>query len=452
VSIYALELFASLYGIISDWNEMSDGERAKVIIEVITVSVNAAAFAKGAWKQFRGRKGSYSPEDFIDTAELDQGFYKSIAEEGEGLESLCEAINPDASFHEVIGEHLTPEGAATSPGESENWGELPDRPPAGLPAEGEEIASKWKIGGNTIKIFNVCMGILLVAAATYRSVSMKDISKANKVLTVSFSLVAQWDKLSDRDKILNVISTLIQVLQVTLDIVELGETMGVFAITGAFATAIPVLGAILVILGIVMMIVNFFLSLFGGSLPDPVADFIDDVGKKLLDQFEESPPPKLEYTISTDSVTVGKTTSIFIQGQNKSGQELTVSNVHITLTSGGEDDCLFNSDSFELVNDDDSAKDSSKHVYVTPSSTVGAELSNSQLGYDYSKNYSEYDLQVAGCKKETESSLLSLVLQPGESFKAWWTAEINKKGDSSVDVVEKSLFDRGHKQFPIVRA
>jgi hypothetical protein len=177
VSIYALELFASLYGIISDWNEMSDGERAKAIIEVITVSVNAAAFAKGAWKQFRGRKGSYSPEDFIDTAELDQGFYKSIAEEGEGLESLCEAINPDASFHEVIGEHLTPEGAATSPGESENWGELPDRPPAGLPAEGEEIASKWKIGGNTIKIFNVCMGILLVAAATYRSVSMKDISQ-----------------------------------------------------------------------------------------------------------------------------------------------------------------------------------------------------------------------------------------------------------------------------------
>ncbi|RAQ44153.1 hypothetical protein AFGD_012535 [Aspergillus flavus] len=433
VSIYALELFASLYGIISDWNEMSDGERAKAILEVITVSVNAAAFAKGAWKQFRGRKGSYSPEDVIDTAELDQGFYKSIAEEGEGLESLCEAINPDVSFHEVIGDHLTPEGAATSPGESENWGELPDRPPAGLPAEGEEIASKWKIGGNAIKIFNVCMGILLVAAATY-------------------SLVADWDKLSDRDKILNIISTLIQVLQVTLDIVELGEAMGVFAITGAFATAIPVLGAVLVILGIVMMIVNFFLSLFGGSPPDPVADFIDDVGKKLLDQFEESPPPKLEYTISTDSVTVGKTTSIFVQGQNKSDQELTVSNVHITLTSGSEDDCLFNSDSFELVNDDDSAKDSSKHVYVTSGSTVAAELSHSQLGYDYSKNYSEYDLQVAGCKKETESSLLSLVLKPGESFKAWWTAEINKTGHSFVDVVEKSLFDRGHKQFLIVRA
>ncbi|KAF4177844.1 hypothetical protein CNMCM7927_002823 [Aspergillus lentulus] len=433
VSIYALELFASLYGIISDWNEMPDGERAKAILEVVRVSVNAAAFAKGAWKQFRGRKGSYSPGDVIDTAELDQGFYKSIAEEGEGLESLCEAINPDASFQEVIGEHLTPEGAATSPGESETWGELPDRPPAGLPAEGEEIASKWKIGGNAIKIFNVCMGILLVAAATY-------------------SLVADWDKLSDRDKILNIISTLIQVLQVTMDIVELGEAMGVFAVTGAFATAIPVLGAVLVILGIVMMLVNFFLSLFGSSQPDPVADFVDDVGKKLLDQFEESPPPKLEYTISTDSVTVGQTTSIFVQGQNKSDQELTVSNVHITLTSGGEDDCLFNSDSFELVKDDDSAKDSSKHVYVTPGSTVGAELSNSQLGYDYSKNYSEYDLQVAGCKKETESSLLSLVLQPGESFKAWWTAEINKKGDSFVDVVEKSLFDRGHKQFPIVRA
>ncbi|KAK1142130.1 hypothetical protein N8T08_008214 [Aspergillus melleus] len=258
VSIHALELLASLYGIITDWDEMSDGERAWAILEVFTVL----------------------PEDFIDTAELEQGFYNSIAEEGEGLESLCEAINPD-------------------------------RPPlreslrAGLPAEGEKIVSKWKIGGNAIKIFNVCI------------------------------LVADWDKLSTRDKILNIVSTLIQVLQVTLVIVELGEATGLFAITGVFATAIPVLAAVLTVLGIVMMIVNFFLSLFGGSPPDPVADFTDDVSKKLLDQSEESLPPKLEYTISTDSVTVGKTTSIFVQGQNKSDQELTVSNVHITLTSGG---------------------------------------------------------------------------------------------------------------------
>ncbi|RAL08762.1 uncharacterized protein BO97DRAFT_428075 [Aspergillus homomorphus CBS 101889] len=187
--------------------------------------------------------------------------------------------------------------------------------------------------------------------------------------------------------------------------------------TGLYATALPVLGAVLTIIGVVLMVVNFFLSLFSALPPDPVETFLNSQGKPLLDSLDEAPTPRLEYTLlSAGSVPGKQVTTVAIQAANHTENE---------------------------------------HLYVSLAATADAAITTSDFksSSDPVAQYNEYDLEVAGCRTDgsTESSLPPLVLEPEESFIVRWTAEANKKGNSFVDVVEKLPLDKCHVQMPVVR-
>lgn len=263
-------------------------------------------------------------------------------------------------------------------------------------------------------------------------------------------MVQDWDKLTTGGKIINTIALLSQTLTVVLDIVEVGSSIGLYTVTGVFATALPILGAVLAVLGIVMMLINLFVNLFGGSPPpDPVQEFIDHVAKGLVGGFEKAPPPKLDYTIPSVTYESGKVTGITIKGENTTGDEISIPNARIIVTSGSDDVCLFSTNEFELVEDTDSDKDSDGHLYVTPNSKAEGTLSSSVLGDE--TEYHEYDLVVGGNKKDTENSLHKLILQAKESFTAVWTGKINKSGRSLVEIIEKSDLDKCHVQYTVLR-
>ncbi|KAI3005469.1 hypothetical protein CBS147345_7540 [Aspergillus niger] len=431
VAFYVFQLASSLYGLITDWNSMEDAKKAVVILEMIQTVVSGIGQARDAWNKYKNRDTATTPEDALDTAALDQGVEKSVAKSGGGLAEMSDEVNGEGTFNEIVGDHLLPEGPATETNTAEGWNDGRDTPPENVPAGGEEVVEKWNVSGNAVKILNAFLGIGLVIAMT-------------------FSLVQDWDKLTTGGKIINTIALLSQTLTVILDIVEVGSSIGLYTVTGVFATVLPVLGAVLAVLGVVMMLINLFVNLFGGSPPpDPVQEFIDHVAKGLVGGFENAPPPKLDYTIPSVIYESGEVTSITIKGENTTNDEISIPNARIVVNSGSDDVCLFSTDDFELVEDTDTDKDSDKHLYVTPNSTAEGTLSSSVLGDE--TEYHEFDLVVGGNKKDTENSLHKLILQAKESFTAVWTGRINKSGRSVVEIIEKSDLDKCHVQYTVFR-
>ncbi|KAI2812118.1 hypothetical protein CBS115989_10777 [Aspergillus niger] len=413
VAFYVFQLASSLYGLITDWDSMEDAKKAVVILEMIQTVVSGIGQARDAWNKYKNRDTATTPEDALDTAALDQGVEKSVATSGGGLAEMSDEVNGEGTFNEIVGDHLLPEGPATETNTAEGWNDGRDTPPENVPAGGEEVVEKWNVSGNAVKIINAFLGIGLVIAMT-------------------FSLVQDWDKLTTGGKIINTIALLSQTLTVILDIVEVGSSIGLYTVTGVFATVLPVLGAVLAVLGVVMMLINLFVNLFGGSPPpDPVQEFIDHVAKGLVGGFENAPPPKLDYTIPSVIYESGEVTGITIKGENTTNDEISIPNARIVVNSGSDDVCLFSTDDFELVEDTDTDKDSDKHLYVTPNSTAEGTLSSSVLGDE--TEYHEFDLVAK------------------ESFTAVWTGRINKSGRSVVEIIEKSDLDKCHVQYTVFR-
>ncbi|RDH19750.1 hypothetical protein M747DRAFT_331910 [Aspergillus niger ATCC 13496] len=388
VAFYVFQLASSLYGLITDWDSMEDAKKAVVILEMIQTVVSGIGQARDAWNKYKNRDTATTPEDALDTAALDQGVEKSVATSGGGLAEMSDEVNGEGTFNEIVGDHLLPEGPATETNTAEGWNDGRDTPPENVPAGGEEVVEKWNVSGNAVKIINAFLGIGLVIAMTFRSAPSLH----------SAGLVQDWDKLTTGGKIINTIALLSQTLTVILDIVEVGSSIGLYTVTGVFATVLPVLGAVLAVLGVVMMLINLFVNLFGGSPPpDPVQEFIDHVAKGLVGGFENAPPPKLDYTIPSVIYESGEVTGITIKGENTTNDEISIPNARIVVNSGSDDVCLFSTDDFELVEDTDTDKDSDKHLYVTPNSTAEGTLSSSVLGDE--TEYHEFDLVVGGKKR-----------------------------------------------------
>ena len=91
------------------------------------------------------------------------------------------------------------------------------------------------------------------------------------------------------------------------------------------------------------------------------------------------------------------------------------------------------------------------HIYVTPNQYVNGNLPLRTALEDISSTYYQYDLQVGGLKKEKESALQPLIVGAFERFRAVFTATVNSKGYSRIDVVEKKGNDRSHAQLMLTR-
>lgn len=149
---------------------MEDSKKAVVIIEMIQTIVNGISQARDAWNNYKNRDTATTPEDVLDTATLNQGVEKSVAESGGSLAEMSDEINGEGTFNEIVSDHLLPEGPATEGDNAGRWNEGADKPPENIPAGGEDVVSKWNVSGNAVKILNAFLGIGLVIAMTFRSV------------------------------------------------------------------------------------------------------------------------------------------------------------------------------------------------------------------------------------------------------------------------------------------
>ncbi|KAG8409171.1 hypothetical protein J3459_017659 [Metarhizium acridum] len=390
----------NVWSLVSSWDTMSDSQRTDVIIQVIRMVADGVDKAIDAFKNFQSKPAS-TPADELDMEHLNESLTEEIMEHEEMVGEVAEKIAGDDDYRVAIADGLNYDGVSTASEGGETWNEDLDAIPKDIPPGYEEAAKRFNLSGNLLRVFNAILGIGLIVA-------------------MSFSLANDWGSLSDPGKVLGVLNVVVQGLTVLLDVVDVGSEIGLWAVTGTMSVALPILGAVLAVVGIVIMIVQVLINLFMGTKPppDPIADFIDDEAHALIDTFDTAPPPQLSYSVSDSEVSAGQVKSITIKGENKSSDDVTLSNSVITLYSGDDNVCLWrngadDTDNIQLVADTDSSINSNGYTYVTPASTTAAHLPiPARLGT--TSRYFEYDLQVAGPPQDTSTKLQQLVVKSGQ--------------------------------------
>lgn len=309
----------------------------------------------------------------------------------------------------------------------------PRTPAKQVPDAYEEASAKYKVSGNLLRGLDAIIGVGLVIA-------------------MSFSLAHDWNSMSDLGKVLGLLNTVVQALVVLLDIIDAGVAVGLWAVTGTMSVALPLLGAVLTVIGVVIMPVQLFINLFAKNqeLPDPIGEFIRDRAHGLISGFDNAPTPQLRYSTPKLELAAGQVASIKITGTNESSTDGTVSHTDITIYSGDDEVSIFRSNAndqkgnIKLASDVDPPRVEDGHIYVTPKENAVARLLElSRLGN--TSKYFEYNLKTAGLTKTKSQALGNLVLKLGAKFESVWTGMINKKGEASetsvswMDVVEYGL-------------
>lgn len=433
----------SLWGLVENWDMLPDAKRAVVIIEVVRMVVSGIDKAFNAFKEFKSKPAS-TPTDQLNMEALNDGLSEEITERSSEMGDLAKEISGEDDYRTAIAEGIHGEGVPTEIDGEGSWNEAIEDVVHDVPPGYEDVAKKFNISGNMLRVLNAILGVGLVVA-------------------MSFALATDWGSLSEPGKWIGVLNIIVQGLTVLLDVVDVGAEIGLWAVTGTFSVALPILGAVLAVVGVILMVVQLFINLFVKAQPppDPIANFIEDVGHELIDSFASSPESSLKYSISASDVTAGQVTTITITGKNESSGEVTITNAAITLYSGDDDVCLFrngadNTEKIILVPDTDADKNENGHTFVTPSKITSAQLPiPARLGNE--SIYYEYVLRAAGLPKESSTSLNNLILKAGESFQSIWTARINNRGDdkekstSWIEIVENGLTDACQSQFVLQR-
>lgn len=140
----------------------------------------------------------------------------------------------------------------------------------------------------------------------------------------SASLIREWGDMTTVGKILETGMLIVQFLTVVLDIIELGSAVGLYAVSGAFAVALPIFGAVLAVIGVILMILSFFLNKEEKKTPpDPVKEFIKNEVRTLVRELADAPANQLTYDIQPESLPGGALAALRIKVSNNLGADVT---------------------------------------------------------------------------------------------------------------------------------
>lgn len=169
-----------------------------------------------------------------------------------------------------------------------------------------------------------------------------------------FDLAQNWDKYNDVGKALGVLQIAVQGLTVMLDTAAfIGEAVAAAGLISAECMAlavIPVLGAILVIIGVVIMAVLSALNLIKKEPPKktPVEEFLGDKGHILVEGFPDLPQSLLTYS-GPSKLQQNADSLVTLTATNQTDKDVTLSRIEFSLEVGQDDAALFSARKFSLM-------------------------------------------------------------------------------------------------------
>lgn len=429
-----------MIGIIKNWDSLSDAQRATAILETTRVVIAATDKAIKSYKTWAAQ-GSKPETTLVESAVLNEALEETIVgEKGTKLVNLADGADFKAEGgHQVISAERFNKGKNVSsedkiPGNEEIWDEdINDKSPKTMAGE-EETASKLSVTSKWLRGLNICIGFAVSAIMT-------------------FSLVHDWDKMTDAGKIIDTLAVAVQILSVVIDVANLAIEAGLIA-SATLTAAIPVVGAVLAIVGIVLMIVSLFYDPYKkGEVPDIVKNFMNDVARKLITLWTSPPKPKFQYAVNPTEVKADQRSKVSVKATNKEATKLSLRYTQISIWTGHEDDCFFAEEEF-YRKDDTEQHDSGGKIMVDTPEAVKLTLDPVVIKKNVNKPQDMSAVVSLSCTgtKGDGNPLGYLRLETGKSFETEWTGMINKAGKSFVEVVERFIDgDIARVSMPVLR-
>ena len=377
-----------------------------------------------AYQEFRAWRNPDTAEAVRakESAVLDESLSREITHPvGEGLFEVGEKLNPEGGVKATMADKLKEGGLPSDnerpPGDSEIWSEEKTSTPEKLRPMQQEATSKLSAMSKCIRSLNIILGFAVAAAMTY-------------------SLVTEWDKLTDVGKVINT-------LAVIVDVLDLVVASGLI-VSATLSVAIPILGAVLALVGIGLMIAMAFVDMYATvPPPDPVGKFIDQVVGPLTRNWQKSPEPQLSYAYSKrgGSKEAGTVT---ISGENKTSETVAVLYSQMSVYAGQGDKCLFSDESFHLSTDKEAKGGGT--VSIAPVDLIRPTLAPTLMQEQKPGKYWVHNLSLKGKPDEKTNPMGSIFLKKGKKFSAAWTGKLKSK--SKVDIIE--VFTNGDKAHKVL--
>lgn len=395
------------------------------------------------WKDSRNKVDVISsddiPPDDAVKADVVDNEVNSVVESEKGIE-VVETINKDVTgndnIRQSILDNVTGENADTTSANILGEGgveeeikpgsvvadELDKPVPDDIPVNAQSGWKRFTTSERALKLIGVGIGIAFTIAM---SLDLKD----------------NWNNFTDAGKVLNVLQIVIQGLTVLTDVALLigdaAVAAGVLAADATMMIALPIIGAVLAVIGLVVMLVLQWLHVTKPQdpPPTPVETFISGTGRPLLGTFADPPTMQFKYGVP-DQLSVGHSEGLDMWAEPAdAGKDATVTRITVSLEVGDDAQALFAGPATSWVldaayNGAVRPLSAAGSVGVSPQSTAGAQLTPQWRA----NNLEQYDLAVTG--PNTTGSAGPLAVKTGERIFLSWMGTINKAGTTTLQIIE----------------
>ncbi|KDR76297.1 hypothetical protein GALMADRAFT_140011 [Galerina marginata CBS 339.88] len=408
------------------WDILNGAERASLIFSTLLMVVDIAGRSIetfNSYKQWKGKE-SPAPDQSVDAKVLDQGTTEVLSSE-KTITNIEKAVAPEFGSQGLKGavgvrqtefglpERKSPASDEESFGnpvsESEKAPLPPDVPPAGT-----RSARNFNTAGNWLKAATIILGIGLT-------------------VSMSLDLKNHWGDLNTVGKVLGTIQVVIQGLTVVCDAVDAAVDIAVAAgeefADSSLVIALPIVGAVLAVIGIVVMIVQMFINTSAKKDPpqSPVEVFLTNVAHPTIAKLKPPPAITLQYDVPASVKTGPSPEAITFKVTNPSSQIVKLVQTQFTLEGGNDDACLFTDTTMRS----DVTDNTDGTVHTAPNTLVAGTLRPHPRG----ETLVSYDFDIFGITND-DNPMCQLVLNPGESFTVTWVGIVNKVGSTTMQIIE----------------
>lgn len=222
------------------------------------------------------------------------------------------------------------------------------------------------------KVFSVA-GMILNAVGILLSIA--------SVISMSIDLANQWGSLNTWGKTLSTINIAVTALSILCNQLIVDILVAVdFAFAATMQIALPGIGAVLAVVGIVIAVLMFVFQVKTPPPPPPLTPieaFIAGPGRALLAGWQAQPDPKLAYVAQPARLGGGTLAVVNVTGENKktAGSSTGLRAVTLTFLAGAAVGSLFRTVDFRVVDRASPRKDlDAGNVYVTRADDVVASV------------------------------------------------------------------------------
>ncbi|ETS81279.1 hypothetical protein PFICI_06281 [Pestalotiopsis fici W106-1] len=277
------------------------------------------------------------------------------------------------------------------------------------------------------------------------------------VVSMTIDLKNRWDNLTNTGKALTIIQIGVTTASIFASelVVEALIWSNVAAADSLMVVSLPIVGAVLAFIGIVVMI---FMSIFVLEKDPPkppltpLEEFIEKVGQPLISTWDDQRGPLLEYSIPSNVGVGGRPVPFVIQALNKTTSIMELHSISITFLNGDDDSdiaeaSLFQESAFKMVAANDVQRDNPGNVYVTLNSDVAGFLQPSPRG----KGGTSWNIRL-----ESHANAKGIIrLGPGYGLALHISGQVaGTKGTSQIIIREDMVFpdDNNYQEIEVIKS